>query len=62
MIIDERFIFYCLGLICGFVLLEIFRVVQVFRARRGQPVRESKSTGQGYKHFVDNWRKTSFNK
>jgi hypothetical protein len=62
MIIDARFVFYCLGLICGFVLLEIFRVVQVFRARWGQHVRESRNTGQGYKRFVDNWKRYNFKK
>lgn len=60
MMISERFVFYCLGLVCGFVLLEILTVWQVFKARRGQHVRERRNTGEGYKKFVDKWKGASF--
>jgi hypothetical protein len=62
MIIDVRFVFYCYGFICGFILLEVLRVVQIFRARRGQHLRDSRNTGEGYKKFVDKWSKYNFNK
>lgn len=32
--VDDRFVFYCLGLVCGFVLFECFRAFEVWRMRR----------------------------
>jgi hypothetical protein len=60
MMIDVKLVFYCLGLVCGFVLLEVLRVVQVFRSRRGQHLRVSRDTGEGYRKFVDNWKRYNF--
>lgn len=63
MTIDERFVFYVIGWFVGVVSFEVFRVIEIWRRRRNkEPVRERPATNEGYRKFVDNWRKHNFNK
>jgi hypothetical protein len=62
--VDEKFLFYCLCVLCGFALLESFRGFQIWQLRRKKErkfqnqLREVMSD-QGYQKAVDMYHRLS---
>lgn len=58
--VDERFVFYCVGLVCGFVLFECLRAFEVWRRRhlRSRKIESqgAERYGSGYRRAVDIYR------